>query len=161
VVEGNQSPVQHEPPRGAYPARVDDKGRLKLPANFQAYLESLPEKKVFATSLDMSTARIYPIAVWRANENLYENDSEIADEAIDVLFIANHLGSDVEMDGQGRILLSPELRRTLKLENQPVRLEFSRGAIDVYSESEYQSRMQRASQALEEKLAKLRKKGMK
>jgi len=42
-----------------------------------------------------------------------------------------------------------------------VRLEFSRGAIDVYSESEYQSRMQRASQALEEKLAKLRKKGMK
>ncbi len=150
-----------EPPRGAYPARVDEKGRLRLPANFQAYLESLPEKKVFATSLDMATARIYPIAVWRANEELYENDNEIADEATDVQFIANHLGSDVEMDSQGRILLSPELRRTLKLENQPVRVEFSRGAIDVYSEEQYEARMRRASQALEEKLAKLRKKGMK
>lgn len=156
-----QVPVLFEPPRGAYPARVDEKGRLKLPASFQTYLDNLPEKKVFATSLDMATARIYPIDVWRANEKLYENDNEIAEEASDVLFIANHLGSDVEMDSQGRILLSPELRRTLGLENQPVRLEFSRGAIDVYSEAQYQAALDRAGAGLAEKLGRLRKKGMK
>ena len=26
-----------EPPRGMYPARVDDKGRLKLPVGFQDF----------------------------------------------------------------------------------------------------------------------------
>lgn len=161
MVESNQTPVPLEPPRGAYPARVDEKGRLKLPTSFQSYLDGLPEKKVFATSLDMATARIYPIGVWRANENLYENDNEIAEEAGDVLFIANHLGSDVEMDSQGRILLSPELRRTLGLENQTVRLEFSRGAIDVYSEAEYLMKLERAGAGLAEKLGRLRKKGMK
>ena len=42
----------NEPPNGMYPARVDDKGRLKLPVGFQEYISGLPEKKLFVTSLD-------------------------------------------------------------------------------------------------------------
>jgi len=161
VVEETPASVPLEPPRGAYPARVDDKGRLKLPSAFLSYLGNLPEKKVFVTSLDKVTARIYPISVWRANEILFENETEMAEEAADVLFLANHLGSDVEVDSQGRILLSPELRRALMLENQTVQLGFSRGAIDVYTEAEYNRRLDRAGEGVGEKLVGLRKKGMK
>ena len=46
--EENAPPL--EPPRGIYPARLDDKGRLKLPVQFQQYLAAFPEKKLFVAS---------------------------------------------------------------------------------------------------------------
>jgi len=45
-----------------YPARVDDKGRLKLPVGFQQYFAGLQEKKLFVTSLDRRIGQIYSIA---------------------------------------------------------------------------------------------------
>ena len=56
-----------------FPARLDDKGRMKLPTAFQTYFNSLPEKKLFVTSLDRRIAQIYPIAAWRENEKFFEN----------------------------------------------------------------------------------------
>ena len=35
-----------ELPRGRYPGRLDDKGRLKLPAAFKEFFDGLPEKKL-------------------------------------------------------------------------------------------------------------------
>ncbi len=59
-----------EPPNGRYNGKLDEKGRLKLPACFQEYLATIPEKGLFVTSIDRSTAQIYPIAAWRANLKL-------------------------------------------------------------------------------------------
>ena len=49
-----------EYPRGIYPAKVDDKGRLKLPADFHRYLTEIGATKVFVTSFDERVGRIYP-----------------------------------------------------------------------------------------------------
>jgi len=49
-----------EPPLGAYPATVDEKGRLKLPVNFKEYLESLEDGRLFVTTTDKRIARVYP-----------------------------------------------------------------------------------------------------
>ena len=65
-----------EPPRGMYPCRLDEKGRLKLPAEFQHFLNVLPEKKLFVTSLDRRIAQIYPMTAWRENEKFFENYRE-------------------------------------------------------------------------------------
>src|SRR3981189_3130271 len=100
-----------EPPRGMYPARMDDRGRVKLPAAFQKFFEALREKKLFVTSLDRRIAQIYPIAVWRQNEMFFQSYRENPRRAHNVEFNANDLGADVEMDAQGRILFNPELRR--------------------------------------------------
>ena len=62
--EPNQT-AKPEPPDGMYPARMDDRGRVKLPAAFKEYLDSLDDKKLFVTSLDRRIARIYPIQLWR------------------------------------------------------------------------------------------------
>ena len=60
-----------EPPHSIAQARVDEKGRLKLPSEFLEYLKKLGVDKVFITTLDRQLARIYPISVWKANENLF------------------------------------------------------------------------------------------
>src|SRR5579864_2322156 len=102
-----------EPPRGMYDCRLDDKGRLKLPAQFQHFINSLTEKSLFVTSLDRRIAQIYPIAVWRENEKFFETYKDDPRLARGVAFNAADLGSEVEMDAQGRVLFSPELRREL------------------------------------------------
>jgi MraZ protein len=150
-----------EPPRGIYPARVDEKGRLKLPAVFQQYLTDLGEKRVFVTSLDVRIARIYPISVWKENEILFDTTTDDPEAAEDVKFIANDLGADSEIDGQGRVLVPQELRQMLSLENQPVWIECQKGRMNVYGKEVYEDRKRRAYENAADKLRTLEKKGLK
>jgi len=64
------------------------------------------------------------------------------------------------MDGQGRILFPPELRRELGIENQPVRLFAYRGRIEVLSEQIYGERKREAAQTAAEDVAKLEAAGL-
>src|ERR1039458_9568311 len=48
-----------------YPARMDDRGRVKVPAPFKEYLEKFEDKRLFVTSLDRRIAQVYPIIFWR------------------------------------------------------------------------------------------------
>lgn len=154
-------PPRVEPPRGMYPGRLDDKGRLKLPVPFQQYFNSLREKSLFVTSLDRRIAQIYPMAVWRENEKLFETFTENPTAVRNLAFNAADLGADAEMDAQGRILFPPELRRELNLENQNVRLFAYRGRIEIYSDEIYQRRKQEASQSPEENVEILERAGLK
>jgi MraZ protein len=154
--EPNAAVVQ--PPRGIYPARVDEKGRLKLPVNFQQFLGG---EKLFITSLDLSTARIYPISVWQDNERILNDSTDDPDGAEDIAFIANDLGADSEVDGQGRVLIPTELRRMLSLESQPVWLECYQGGIKIYNKEVYEARQRRSRENLADKLSAFRKKGLK
>ncbi len=149
-----------EPPNGMYSARVDEKGRLKLPVSFQRYFAGLPEPKLFVTSLDRRVGHIYPIAVWRENKKLFESFRENPRVARRVAFNANDLGADSEMDGQGRILLSPELRRELEIENQPVKICAYKGRVEIYSEAIYGQRRTEASEQPVEDLETMESAGM-
>jgi MraZ protein len=149
-----------EPPRGMYPGRLDDKGRVKMPAPFQQYLGALREKTLFVTSLDRRIAQIYPMAVWRQNEKLFESYREDPRAARNVAFNAADLGAETEMDAQGRVLFSPELRRDLAIENQPVRLFAYRGRIEVLSEKIYEERKREAAQTPADDVAKLEAAGL-
>lgn len=136
---------QNEPPNGMYPARVDDKGRLKLPVGFQQYFAGLPEKKLFVTSLDRRIGQIYPIANWRETKKFLYGQTENSKPAARVAFNAQDLGADSEMDNQGRVLLPPEMRRELGIENQSVRLFHYKGRIEILSEPIYQERKVQAT----------------
>jgi MraZ protein len=161
VVENSQTAGTVEAPRGFHSARVDDKGRLKLPVPFQQYLSSFPENKLFVTKLRDDVGRIYPIPIWRKNEEILFNSDEDAEEAEDIAFLANRMGSDSEMDGQGRVLLPPLLRRKLGIENQPVQVMVIRGVILIYSESVFEQIDSAASAGYEDKLRRLQRKGFK
>ena len=149
-----------EPPRGMYPARLDDKGRVKLPAAFQQFFAALREKKLFVTSLDRRIAQIYPIAIWRENEKFFDNYREDPRIARNVAFNAADLGAESEMDAQGRILFSPELRRELGIENQPVKLFAYKGRIEVLSDKLYEERKREAAQTAPDDVSKLEAAGL-
>lgn len=150
-VEG-QLPIG-EPPRGMYPSRLDDKGRMKMPAAFQQWISALPEKRLFVTSRDRRIAQIYPIAVWRQNEKFFrENRSNIA-AVKKIAFNTADLGAEAEMDSQGRITFHPELRRELGLEDQTLRLQAApSGRVDVLSERMYEEQKRLAMSITEEEL---------
>jgi MraZ protein len=143
-----------------YPGRLDDKGRVKLPATFQQYFAALREKTLFVTSLDRRIAQIYPMAIWRDNEKVFESFRDNPRVAKSVAFNAADLGAETEMDGQGRILLSPELRRELGIENAPVRLFAYRGHIEIMSEKIYEARKLQAAELTEEDFGKLEAAGL-
>jgi len=149
-----------EPPRGIYPGRVDEKGRLKLPVDFQQYLNRLGESRVFITTLDGRIGRIYPISVWRDNEIVLREAGDDADKAEDLWFIANAFGGDAELDSQGRLLVPTDLRRHLNVENQPVHLEYYKGHVNIYTQAVYDEKMARAFDSLGEKLKVFEKKGL-
>jgi MraZ protein len=150
-----------EPPHSIAQARVDDKGRLKLPAEFQEYLKKLGVDKVFITTVDLELARIYPISVWKANENLFSNAGDLAEQAEDVAYIAKYFGGDSDIDAQGRVLVPTELRRKLNLESQPVYLDCYNGRINIANKSTHEARFHRAMANLGEKVKTLEKKGLK
>ena len=159
--EAPSQPPTIEPPEGRYPSRMDDRGRVKMPVGFQKYLEQFEDKRLFVTSLDRRIAQIYPIHCWRDTENFLENFSEDPDAAENLAFNAADLGAETEMDSQGRVLFSPELRRELGLEDQPVHLYAFGGHIEVLSESLYEERKRAATVKPVEDRAKLRQRGMK
>lgn len=144
-----------------FDCRLDDKGRLKLPAEFQHFLDSLSEKQLFVTSLDRRIAQIYPIAVWRENERFFENYRENPQVAQDIAFNANDLGADAEMDSQGRVLFNTTLRSELDLQSQQLHLYAYRGHIRVLTEASYQERRQRASKNTTDNVDLLERAGLK
>jgi MraZ protein len=149
-----------EPPRGTLSGRVDEKGRLKLPAAMAQYLEAIGERKVFVTTLNLQTALIYPISIWRETEKMLQQAGEDADVRADVAFVANHYGEDVEMDAQGRVLMPTTLRRDLELEKDDVSLVFFKQRIEVFGSRMYAERLAQAKTNLAEKVGALEKKGM-
>ena len=52
--------------RGNYTARIDDKGRLKIPNAFRALVEEQHGAELFVTSLTGESVRVYPMPVWLA-----------------------------------------------------------------------------------------------
>jgi DNA-binding transcriptional regulator/RsmH inhibitor MraZ len=149
-----------EPPRGMYPARLDEKGRLKLPVSFQHFFIAMRDKSLYVTSLDRRTASVYPLAVWRETEKAMASRPDLARHARNVAFTASDLGSLAEMDGQGRIQFSPELRRELGIENAPVRIHFNRGRFDVLSDAVYEERKRKAAEGVEADMEALEAAGL-
>ena len=143
-----------------YPGRLDDKGRVKLPAALAQYFAAFREKTFFVTSLDRRTAQIYPLSVWRENEKFFEAYRENPLAARAVAFNAADLGCEAELDSQGRILFSPELRRELGIENASVRLFHYRGRVEVLSEKTYEERKAMAQALTTEDFSKLEAAGL-
>ena len=103
--------------RGNHPTRVDEKGRLKMPADFKSELEGGGEgKQVFyITSKDGKRAQVWPMPAWEAEEAklaLIPNMNPAKQKFLDV---TSYYGQKVEMDGQGRLLIPQVLREAAKL----------------------------------------------
>ena len=50
--------------RGSAHGRIDDKGRLKIPASFRSHVEERYGKGCFITSRDGKLILVFPLPVW-------------------------------------------------------------------------------------------------
>ena len=148
-----------DPPLGTYSAKVDERGRLKLPADFKEFLASFGDNRVFITSLDERTLQLYPISVWRYNLEFLMNYSEDPEASQSVAIIANANGCGSVIDDQGRVLLPQDIRRRLNLENTTVHLDCYRNQVNIIGPDVVEERLRRARVNLEQKLATLKKAG--
>jgi MraZ protein len=162
-VEGTDPVADGSPielPRGRYPGRLDDKGRLKLPTAFAQFFHSLPEEKLFLTSLDRRIGQLYPIGEWRVNEKFFQNFTANPAAAKNIAFNASDLGGDVELDNQGRITVHPDLRRELGMEGQELHLMAYKGHVEILTETRYQERKRKALEHTTEDLELLEMAGL-
>ena len=90
--------------RGNYPAKVDEKGRVKIPA---AFLEELREygNKFYVTSENGDYVRVYPMKIWNEIEEKLAQLSSHNRTKQKFLTRTNYYGQVVELDGQGRLLI--------------------------------------------------------
>ena len=96
--------------RGNHPARVDEKGRLKVPAEFKRQVDENYGVEFYITSRDGKVAEIYPVEEWRRIEEKLAKLSNFNPSKKRFLNKVNFYGQMVEMDAQGRLLLPQILR---------------------------------------------------
>ena len=97
--------------RGNHPAKVDEKGRLKLPAAFKQLLDAQHVTQFYITSVDGKSAEIWPLPEWERQEAQLAESSTLDDAVAKYLNLTSYYGQQVEMDSQSRVLL-PQLLRT-------------------------------------------------
>ena len=101
--------------RGSAPARVDEKGRLKVPNVFRAQIEEAFGPEIFVTSVHGTNVLLYPLAIWRALEEKLAALPAVHRAKAKFLERVNYYGQDAALDGQGRILIPQILRDAAKL----------------------------------------------
>ncbi|MGA8730343.1 MAG: division/cell wall cluster transcriptional repressor MraZ [Terracidiphilus sp.] len=102
--------------RGNHPAKVDEKGRLKLPSAFKQLVDVSNVTQFYVTSTDGKSAEIWPLPEWEKREQQLAESSTLDDAVQKYLNLTSYYGQQVEMDNQARILLPQILRGTAKLD---------------------------------------------
>jgi MraZ protein len=92
------------------PARIDEKGRLKVPNSFRALLENKYGRELFLTSLSGEFVRIYPMPVWLEIERKLTEMPSTHPSRVRFLDRVNYFGQTGELDMQGRIVMPVRLR---------------------------------------------------
>jgi MraZ protein len=112
--------------RGNCPAKVDEKGRLKIPAVF---LEALKDygTQFYITSMTGESVRIYPMRVWSEIEDKLAALPSQNQAKRKFLMRTSYYGQTVELDGQGRVLLPVVLRESAQM----------KGDVDVFGALNY------------------------
>jgi transcriptional regulator MraZ len=101
--------------RGHYTVRIDDKGRIKLPAAYRRYIDEHWGTEFYVTSLTGECARLYPIQVWVDIEEKLKIKGTMDRAVRKFLDRTNYWGQMADADAQGRILIHPLLRSSAQL----------------------------------------------
>ena len=104
--------------RGNHPTRVDEKGRLKVPAEFKRVIDEKYGAQFYITSLDGKSAQVYPFEEWERIEQKLAALSTFNPTKKKFLNRVNYWGQMVEMDGQGRLLVPQLLRDSAHIKGE-------------------------------------------
>jgi MraZ protein len=104
--------------RGNHPTRVDEKGRLKVPAEFKRLIDEKYGTQFYITSVDGRVAQVYPFEEWQRIEEKLARLSNFNPTKKKFLNRTNYYGQLVEIDGQGRLLVPALLRDSAEIKGE-------------------------------------------
>jgi MraZ protein len=105
--------------RGGFPATIDAKGRVKLPARLREQLEEGFGRELYVCSFFPHELRVYPLPVWRAVEERLLAKPTLK-PAVRKLIERVNYGQQQEMDDHGRVLVPALLREMVDVEGEVV-----------------------------------------
>ena len=105
--------------RGNHPTRIDDKGRLKVPADFKREIEEkFSSQQFYVTSIDGKRALLYQMEEWERFEQKLAALPSLNPTKQKLLNRTNYYGQAVEMDGQGRLTIPGLLREAAEIKGE-------------------------------------------
>jgi MraZ protein len=128
--------------RGNYTARIDDKGRLKIPNAFRGLVETKHGKELFVTSLTGEYVRIYPMPVWLELEEKLARMPSTHPARLKFLDRVNYFGQTAEFDTQGRVLIPSRLRDSAGM-NGDVDVFGQVAYLDIWNHERFAAKLQR------------------
>ena len=127
--------------RGNYTVRMDEKGRIKLPAAYRRYIDENYGSEFYVTSLTGDCARLYPMREWLAIEEKLQSRGTMDAAVRKFLDRTNYYGQLADMDAQGRILVHPLLRSSAELVGDVAVLGYLQ-YLEVWELDKFKARME-------------------
>jgi len=121
--------------RGGADAKIDAKGRLKVPTKFRELLLSNFGADVFLTSFGPPSMRIYPISEWKKIEKALRSGYWGDDPRVSHFLPTVAVNGDEQFaDGQGRLFIHKRLRKHTRMEGAVVVLGHLTNLLEVWNE---------------------------
>jgi MraZ protein len=128
--------------RGNHTAKIDDKGRLKIPNAFRSLIEAEHGSELFVTSLTGDDVRIYPMPVWLALEERLGRMPSTHPARLRFFDRVNYFGQATEIDSQGRVVLPARLRESAGMDGEvDVLGQYDR--LDVWNHERFVAKLRR------------------
>jgi MraZ protein len=105
--------------RGGFPATIDAKGRVKLPARLREQLEAAFGREVYVCSFFPHELRIYPLPVWEMVEERLLSKPGMKPAVLKLVERVNY-GQLIELDDHGRLMVPALLREMVEVAGEVV-----------------------------------------
>jgi MraZ protein len=128
--------------RGNHAAKIDEKGRLKIPNAFRALVEKQHGTELFVTSLTGEYVRLYPMPVWLALEEKLGRMPSTHPARLKYLDRVNYYGQTTQIDVQGRVVIHARLRESAGMAGD-VDVFGQIDTLDIWNHERFVARMQR------------------
>jgi MraZ protein len=128
--------------RGSAAARIDEKGRLKVPMTFRGALQEGDRAGVFVTSLTGECVRIYPLRAWLDVERRLSAMPANHPSRLKFLDRVNYYGQTGELDAQGRVVIPAQLRESATMVGD-VRVVGRIDHLEVWNDARFAERLER------------------
>jgi len=126
---------------GNSPAKIDDKGRIKIPTSFRGPIETQFGREFFVTSLNGRFVRLFPLPVWLQIQERLSRISAFNPAATRFLDAVNFFGALQTMDRQGRVLIHPLLRDRAGM-NGEVAVLGNTDHLDVWNREQFERKLE-------------------
>jgi MraZ protein len=128
--------------RGSETTRIDDKGRLKIPAIFRGLVQARSGPDVFVTSVKGDSVLVYPMDVWAGLEERILKAPTQNPALKRFMDRVSYFGQPGELDPQGRVLIPQQLRLRASIVGE-VRVLGRINYLEVWNEERFADKLAR------------------